>query len=63
LREVLWQKAIHFIIETANMVGHDKLDDTKISVKLSPIGLRVGLVDYMMGREGDRVRLLLEKIL
>jgi hypothetical protein len=39
LREVLWQKAIHFIIETANMVGHDKLDDTKISVKLS-IGLR-----------------------
>ena len=62
LREVLWQKAIHFIIETANMVGHDKLDDTKIILKLS-IGLRVGLVDYMMGREGAQVRLLMEKIL
>jgi hypothetical protein len=34
LREVLWQKAIHFTIETANMVGHDQLDDTKIILKL-----------------------------
>jgi hypothetical protein len=30
LREVLWQKAIHFIIETANMVGHDNLDDNRV---------------------------------
>ena len=44
------------------MVGHDNLDDTKIILKLC-IGLRVGLVDYMMGREGALVRLLMEKIL
>jgi len=61
LREVLWQKAVQFLIETANMVGFDTFDDKKIIFTLST-GLRAGLINYMKGREGDQVRLL-KKIL